>query len=84
MSAKCFSTADKSTIFVNFPVSFCFSEHQYVSIKSKIYMDFNGSRGNVEYCAYNETTAQFQLTFLYLSPQIQTTARLKASKNTYL
>ena len=57
MSARCFSKAEKSTIFACFPASVCFAEHQYVSIECKIYMDFSGSSGNGEYCGYNETTA---------------------------
>ena len=46
MSARCFSMAEKSTIFANFTASVCFAEHQYISIECKIYMDFNGSSGN--------------------------------------
>ena len=57
MSARCFSTTEKSTIFANFAALVCFSEHQYVSLECKIYMDFNGSSGNGEYYAYTETTA---------------------------
>ena len=57
MSARCFSTTEKSTIFANSPASVCFSEHQFISIECKIYMDCNGSSSNGEYCAYNETTA---------------------------
>ena len=52
-----FLNGEKSTIFANSPASVCFSEHQYVSVECKIYMDCNGSSGNGEYCAYNETTA---------------------------
>ena len=52
MSAKCFSTDVKATIFANFPSSVCFSEHQYVSIEHKICMDFDSGNGNGEYCAH--------------------------------